>query len=71
MRKISLNNGLDFFDLEDLNADDWCLIEECWPSIVNLMEDGAREMAHDAVTPCGTRKFLEAYLEYADNDLII
>lgn len=42
-----------------------------WDAIVNMMDDDIRETVHDDMAPCSEQEFLEAYLDRAQEDLII
>ena len=83
MKRISIDNGATFDTVR--NEDDvWgifqCILDQqkisygsMWCNIVNLMDDGTREKAHELVADhCWTEaEFLLKYLELANEDLII
>lgn len=77
MKKISLDNGLSYKDLRDLNESDIDKICEYWETLASIMEDEARERAHAAYN--GPRDFsseanlvfLRSYLAEATYDLVL
>jgi len=65
MKKISINNGNSFVDVE------MAIASIDWDIIVNMMDDDVRDCVHNEIAPCSNADFLRRYLELADTDLII
>ena len=65
MKQISIDNGNSFCTaseaLEAVSLD----------TMVNCMDDDARETVHDELAPCTDLEFLTRYLELAPDNLII
>ena len=65
MKKISIDNGTTYIEpaeaLEAIGMD----------AIVNVMDDDLRESVHADLAPCSDLEFLTAYLDRAEEDLII
>ena len=67
--EISLDNGRTFTDAREAMP----AIEQrgLWETVVNLMDDEAREKVCAELAPCTDLEFLTRYLELAPCDLII
>lgn len=68
-REISLDNGNTFMSADAAMPQ----IEErgLWDTVTQFMDDDVRESVHDKLAPCTDKEFLKAYLQEADEDLII
>ena len=66
---ISIDNGLHYKTAEEA----WPEIEAngLWDCIVQLMDDDVRERVHATRASCDEKEFLAAYLDAADQDLVI
>ena len=65
MARISVDNGANFV------TPDEALQEVSMDTLVVYMDDDIREKVHNDLAPCTEVEFLTAYLESADDDLII
>lgn len=68
MSRLSLDNGLIFFDPKDLSDLE---IGPYWDALVEMMDDDIRERVHYELAPCTDEDFLRRYLELAKEDLIL
>lgn len=68
MSRLSLDNGLNFFDPKDLSDLE---IGPYWDALVEMMDDDIRERVHYELAPCTDEDFLRRYLELAKEDLIL
>ena len=68
-KEISLDNGNTFMSADAAMPQ----IEErgLWDIVTQFMDDDVRESVHGKLAPCSNKKFLKAYLQEADEDLII
>lgn len=70
MKMISFDNGNTFLTAEKAMV----VVEEndgLWDTLAGLMNDDIRESIHDNIAPCTKSEFLKAYLDLANDDLII
>ena len=71
-KQVSLDNGHTYFDAEEtidaLENGDWGIT---WETLVNSMDDDAREKVSAELESCTRLEFLTQYLEIAPRDLII
>lgn len=67
MSRLSLDNGLNFFDPKDLSDLE---IGPYWDALVEMMDDDIRERVHYELAPCTDEDFLRRYLDLAKEDLI-
>jgi hypothetical protein len=71
-KEVSLDNGRTFFDAEEtidaIENGDWGVN---WETLVNFMDNDAREQVHSESAPCSNLEFLTKYLEIAPCDLIV
>ncbi len=68
MAQISLNNGFDYMDADELSTD---VIQQYWPAIVSFMDAATLEQGHTLLAPCEPRELLEWYLAQDVADLVI
>lgn len=73
MKKLSLDNGLTFKTMDEVNSKEIDLINKSWDQILNLMDDKIREFTHNESHYIEgiNISFLDAYLRNAHNDLIL
>lgn len=69
MKQISLDNGRNYMTAAEAMPE--ITSRNLWDAIVNMMDDDIRETVHDDMAPCSEQEFLEAYLDRAQEDLII
>lgn len=78
MKKISLNNGITFKNLECLSMNELQIINKNWDALIYAMEGNALVKTNDKICEiikmgmavCN-KTFLQIYLEYSNKDLII
>lgn len=68
MSRLSLDNGLNFFDPKDLSDLE---IGPYWDALVEMMDDDIRERVHYELAPCTDEDYLRRYLELAKDDLML
>jgi hypothetical protein len=71
VRRLSLNNGLSYVDLNSMSIDDAIFIDTHWEAIVELADLERMEIALKIVKTNSKFEFIKYYLEIADQDLII
>lgn len=68
---LSVGNGFSFISADE-DAELQAAIDKVgWNTIVNFMDDDAREKAHRDVTPCTDLALLKYYLEIASHNIVI
>ena len=65
MKQISIDNGHSYVTPAE------AIYAMPWDVIVDMMDDDIREAVHSEIAPFTEAEFLEAYLERANDDLII
>lgn len=65
---VSVDNGQHVVDVDDLSDEQ---IERHFEALTGLMDEVARELAHNVSAPCTKRAFLQSYLQRAPADLVI
>lgn len=69
-KKISLNNGTSYIDVEDLKKFE-SKIKEKWEVIEQFMDSDIMNDVHIEISPCTEIEFLDAYLKKAKDDIVI
>nr|DAQ95961.1 MAG TPA: hypothetical protein [Caudoviricetes sp.] len=68
---LSVDNGFSYIAADE-DAELQAAIDKVgWNTIVNFMDDDAREKAHRDVAPCTDLEFLKYYLGIAPYDIVI
>ena len=69
MKRISLDNGHTYMTAQEAMPE--ITDNNLWDAVTQAMDDDTREAVHNEIAPCTEAEFLAAYLERADDDLII
>nr|DAG48299.1 MAG TPA: hypothetical protein [Bacteriophage sp.] len=68
---LSVDNGTTYIAADEDDELQAAIDKVGWNTIVNFMDDDAREKAHRDVAPCTDLEFLKYYLEIAPYDIVI